>query len=151
VTFQERDTVDSRGIRKKKKNKVQSTFKIENDEVSFSIASFSRNQVLTIDPEVQWATYVGGSGGDYMSPHTAVDADGNIIIRGLTSSVNFPVTTTATQTTINGGSDAFVAKFTRSGQRLWATYYGGSGSDAIVDWAGAAFDNSGNVYIIGST
>jgi len=151
ITFQEKDSVKVDGRKKKKKKDIQSSFNIENDEVSFSVASFNHNQTLVIDPGVKWFTYVGGSSGDYISSNFAIDGSGNIIVRGLTSSINLPVTTTASQTTLGGGVDAFVAKFTRSGNRLWATYFGGTAVDGTQDWAGAAIDASGNVYITGTT
>ncbi|MGZ5304056.1 MAG: PKD domain-containing protein, partial [Bacteroidia bacterium] len=42
--------------------------------------------------------------------------------------------------------DAFIAKFSSSGSRIWSTYYGGN----QTDWAnGITCDASGNVYITG--
>ena len=63
-----------------------------------------------------YSTYVGGSLGH---PSTAVDASGNIYVTGSTSTINFPSTPGAFQTTFRGGqvivggfieADAFVAK-----------------------------------------
>src|SRR5690606_20973226 len=47
-----------------------------------------------------------------------------------------------------GHYDGMLAKFDASGQRVWATYYGGANIDEAVT---LAIDNSGNVYIGGTT
>ena len=44
--------------------------------------------------------------------------------------------------------DAFVAKLTRAGQLIWATYLGGASSDQIT---GVAVDASGDIYVTGQT
>ena len=79
-----------------------------------------------------WATFYGGSDDDYGSGVIA-DAVGNVIITGYTQSSNFPVTPGAFQTINNGfslsagwGGDAFIVKLNSSGNRVWATYYGGN-------------------------
>lgn len=45
-----------------------------------------------------------------------------------------------------GGGESFLAKFNLSGQRVWGTFYGGSGTDAAY---ACAADNLGNVYFAG--
>lgn len=151
LTFQKQDTIVSLGQLKKKRKTIKSSFRLNKDEITFNVESFNKQQTLVIDPGVQWFTYIGGSSNDIVSSNFSVDPDGNIIVRGITRSINFPVTTTASQTTLSGGNDTFIAKFTRAGKRLWSTYYGGSSEDADYDWAGAAVDSDGNVYITGST
>jgi Abnormal spindle-like microcephaly-assoc'd, ASPM-SPD-2-Hydin/Beta-propeller repeat len=60
-----------------------------------------------------YASYFGGTG-DGTDPDQgnaiAIDSHGNAYITGITVSSNMPVTTGAFQTTLNGTSDAFVAK-----------------------------------------
>lgn len=97
-----------------------------------------------------WATYYGGSSGEWGSSITT-DNSGNVFISGHAESVNFPVKNAGTffQGTFSGGSnDAFIMKFDNNGSRLWATYYGGSDFDAGYS---ITTDNSGNVFVTGYT
>lgn len=93
-----------------------------------------------------WATYFGGSGGE-LGLAVASDTSGNIFFGGSTSSNNLPVQN-AFQLMPNGALDAYVAKFDSTGQRIWCTYYGGSGSD---DVHGMAADNTGSIAVAGGT
>ena len=66
--------------------------------------------------------------------------------------MNYPVQNVGTffQGSLGGGSstDAFILKFDNLGSRLWATYYGGSGSDFGYS---IAADGGGNVFVTGIT
>ena len=92
-----------------------------------------------------WATYYGGTEFDLISG-VAADHLGNVYVVGSTSS---PGLATAGSFYQGGGlNDAFLAKFSSSGSRLWATYYGGS------NWTGGnrvAVDSKNNVYMVGGT
>jgi len=93
------------------------------------------------------ATYLGGSGSD-VSYGIALDGSGNIYIAGSTNSMDFP-TFEATQPAYSGGGDAFVAAFNNQLTSLvYATYFGGSGSDLA---AGVTADSAGNAYVTGWT
>lgn len=95
----------------------------------------------------QWASYCGG--GSYEEGYSiAVDGSGNAIVAGSTGSTNFPATAGAFQTTLKGTGNAFVIKFDGSGNRKWATYYGGSGGDGAE---GVAVTSSGDIFLTGST
>ncbi|MBI2271681.1 MAG: SBBP repeat-containing protein [Bacteroidetes bacterium] len=97
-----------------------------------------------------WATYYGGSGDD-LAYSIAIDNSNNILITGSATSVNFPVLNLAgayNQPGNAGGQDAFVLKFNNSGVRLWATYYGGSGTD---QGCSVAIDGTDNVFVVGNT
>ncbi|HTW57142.1 MAG TPA: SBBP repeat-containing protein [Terriglobales bacterium] len=97
-----------------------------------------------------FSTYLGGSGGESASGLT-VDAAGSVYVTGITSSLDFPVTTGAAQSKCGGAcqQSAFVAKFAPSGQSLsYATYLGGSGLDTAAD---IAVDGAGGAYIAGQT
>ncbi|MGC9516192.1 MAG: SBBP repeat-containing protein [Methanomicrobiales archaeon] len=59
---------------------------------------------------LQYSTYLGGNGPDD-GVGIAVDNTGSAYIAGYTTSTNFPTTPGAYQTTNNGNTDAFVAKF----------------------------------------
>ncbi|HTF03734.1 MAG TPA: SBBP repeat-containing protein [Bacteroidia bacterium] len=93
-----------------------------------------------------WATYYGATGQEYGSC-VATDAFGNIYLGGSTTS-STGIANGGFQNTFGGSMDAFLVKFDAMGNRVWATYYGGSGTDPIYS---IATDPSGNVYITGFT
>lgn len=109
---------------------------------------YDRRRPLVIDPVVSYATYLGGGGSDQVFA-LAVDAAGSAYLAGNTSSLDFPVVPGALQPAIGGGVDAFVAKLNPGGSALiYATYLGGSGTDAA---RGLAVDAAGQAYVTGFT
>ncbi|MDX2172960.1 MAG: SBBP repeat-containing protein [Bacteroidota bacterium] len=97
----------------------------------------------------QWGTYYGGSGNDLgLSCHVYSTSD--VYIAGTTASTGTVIATVGSHQAVNGGGteDAFLAKFNSSGIRQWGTYYGGTGSDFGNS---CKSDNSGNIYLTGST
>ncbi|MCX6250433.1 MAG: hypothetical protein NTX61_06750, partial [Bacteroidetes bacterium] len=105
------------------------------------LAKFNSNGVR------QWGTYFGGEYDD-IAYNGTTDSTGNVYIVGKTTSHTNIASVGAHQTTYGGWSDGFVAKFNTSGQRLWATYYGGSFYDYGL---GCCTDDSGNVIVAGKT
>jgi len=94
-----------------------------------------------------WATYYGGTGAEN-GGFINLDLSGNIFLSGNTSSTS-GISSGGFQNTYGGGSnDAFLAKFSPSGSRLWATYYGGSGNESC---GFLTVGRSNNVYLDGST
>ncbi|NLF29381.1 MAG: hypothetical protein GX591_00680 [Planctomycetes bacterium] len=96
-----------------------------------------------------WATFLGSTGWD-TADGIALDADGNVLVTGTTGLADFAggANELPAANAPAGASDAFVAKLTPDGRLLWATYVGGSGSDAGF---GVAADSAGNVLVAGST
>jgi Beta-propeller repeat len=100
-----------------------------------------------------YSTYLGGADDD-VANKIAVDAAGNAIIAGWTTSLSFPTTAGALSRVCSvaaGGSclDAFVAKLNAEGSALaYSTYLGGTGDDQA---RGLAVDSGGNAYITGTT
>lgn len=141
-------------FRKKKnqggKQDVQSSFNIANGEIRFNVGAYDSGDTLVLDPEVKLSTYIGGSSTD-AAEDVAIDSKGNIIIRGRTKSSNFPVSTSASQTTLSGVDDTFIVKMTPTGMRLWATYFGGGASEEGLVTGGLAIDHNDNILITGST
>jgi uncharacterized protein (TIGR03437 family) len=101
-----------------------------------------------------YSTYVGGTGGD-AAYGLVVDGAGEAYIAGGTASKDFPVTTGAFQTTIQGSRTSFVAKLNPTGSGLaYATYLGGQSAVSYLccDAAAAvAIDGTGSAYVAGVT
>ena len=97
---------------------------------------------------LEYATYLGGSEKDVIHV-IAVDRNGYAYVTGVTRSNDFPATSEAFQATLSGEQDAFVAKLdTRGTGLVYATYLGGSGSEA---GHGIAVDENGNAWVTGWT
>jgi len=131
------------------RNAVTSRFKLDKNLLTFEVGDYDKNQTLVIDPLTRaFSTYYGGTGLEQAND-LGLDGQNNINIGGTTSSINFPVSAGASDITYNGDpSDAFVVKLDNNGNRLWATYYGGSGEDR---GNGLAAASNGNVVITGDT
>jgi len=98
---------------------------------------------------LQWSTYYGGSClSGYLGNNLTGDGAGNIYICGTTCATSNIATTSAFQTSLGGGQDAYLAKFNSNGSLQWATYYGGD-SDEYA--SGIGCDNNGNVFMSGYT
>jgi hypothetical protein len=77
----------------------------------------------------------------------AVDASGALYLAGQTASINFPTTTGSAFPVSDEPSEAFVAKLAPGGGSLvYATFLGGSASDAALD---VAVDASGAACVTG--
>ena len=129
------------------KRKVNSAFKLEANTLSFNIGEYNHKLDLTIDPDVLWTTYFGGTGYDEVTS-SCVDEEGNIYITGFTSATT-NIATGGYQVSYGGGNyDSYLAKFNVDGQRLWCTYFGGTQSDF---GNGVSIDENGNLILIGTT
>jgi gliding motility-associated-like protein len=102
-----------------------------------------------------WATYYGGSGGEYGND-CSVDPTGNYVamIGGTSTALSGVIATPGThQPTYAGNTsswsgDAFLVLFDDGGVRQWGTYYGGPRDD--FGWS-CDFDLNGDIYIAGAT
>jgi gliding motility-associated-like protein len=78
-----------------------------------------------------WVTYYGGSDNEEPNAIT-IDTLDNVYIAGETFSSDKLSSTGSFQVTKGGiGLDAFIAKFSPTGNRIWGTYYGGEGADSF--------------------
>ena len=145
--------------------------------VRFKLASYDRTRPLTIDPQIVYSTYLGGTTGGPDFPEyplaylvvgdqvrgVATDKAGNVYVTGSTSSTDFP--------TLKGpfgpgsGPDprtflaVFVAKFGPDGSLIYSTYLGGTTFQVIPTAPynygdvgnSIAVDGNGNAYITGYT
>lgn len=97
-----------------------------------------------------WSTYYGGNNSEYAGA-LAADSLGNIYVGGFTASTN-NISTLGAHQTVGGIDDAYIAKFSSIGTRLWCTYYGQQGSGSTIDNVnGISCDYLGNVYVTGNT
>ena len=98
------------------------------------------------------ATFLGGNGHESCSS-ICIDSTGEIIISGLTSSSNFPVSDDAYDKTYDSGGyfkdDVFVTKLSNDlSQMISSTYIGGSHDDFTE---ALAVDSVDNIFISGWT
>ncbi len=107
---------------------------------------------------LQAGTFLGTIDGSESAYALAADDSQNVYVAGSTGADGFPVTGGAYDTTPNGGSDVFVARFNASLSSLSAcTLLGGSESDTLGYDTPQQTDKSilldadGNVYITGTT
>jgi len=113
--------------------------------VDIFIVKFNNNGVR------QWATYYGGDNDDRAEAITT-DPAGNVYVTGSSSSSNFPTQILAgaynknTNTGAVGIADICIIKFSNTGTRLWATYYGSTTYDRAFD---IISDAAGNIYVTG--
>lgn len=100
--------------------------------------------------KLAYSSYLGGTGSD---AGTAIDvaARGNAAhVTGSTASADYPTTPGAVDPSHNGGTDAFLATFVRSGSALaYSTFLGGTAAD--VGNAIAVDEKAQVAYVTGST
>ena len=120
------------------------------DANGVSVSSDSVRVTVNIPSGLPSGGFRFGSASTDASRDITVDGQGNIIVVGATYAA-------LEGNSYNGDSDAFVAKFSRYGDRLWikqigATTFRGNASTNIGDDANAVkVDAQGNVFITGST
>jgi uncharacterized repeat protein (TIGR01451 family) len=94
-----------------------------------------------------FCTYLGGTADDKSYGIALDSAANNAYVVGQTSSSNFPVLNPA-QPASGGNFDAFIAKISSAGAKVYATYLGGSADDRGT---GIAVNSSGSPYVTGFT
>lgn len=121
---------------------------IDKDTYGFAVTGeYDHSRQLVIDPNLSFATYLGGTDNDY-SQAIAIDSSGNSYITGYSASTAWATGSTY-NTTLTGSNDVFVAKVSGDGSSLvYVTYMGGTGNDLAT---GIAIDSSGNAYVTGYT
>ena len=128
--------------------------------IRFAVAGYDHTQPLTIDPILDYSTFLGGTGtfGD-LATGLALDAAGNAYLVGATTSTDFPQMnpeSSTPPTDVAADGTAFVAELSPDGTALlYSTYLGGSGngSGGGEFGEGIAVDTAtpANVYVTGDT
>ncbi|MBA2612097.1 MAG: SBBP repeat-containing protein [Bacteroidetes bacterium] len=94
-----------------------------------------------------WAKSIVGTYGEE-AVGIKLDPFGNIYLIGnFYNTTDFDPGVGIANLSSNGQEDAFIAKYTNSGNYIWAKSFGSSGQDYCQD---VEFDASGNVYVVGS-
>jgi hypothetical protein len=102
---------------------------------------------LVVDPGLDWATFLGGSGDESITGLERVPgASGDIVVAGQTQSPDFPRT---------GGNLApvgwtpYVARLSADGARLvYSTFFGGTANHSVQD---VGLDSAGRPAVVGDT
>jgi hypothetical protein len=106
---------------------------------------------LGADGALIYSVFLGGSG-DELAAAIAVDEQGRAYVAGGTSSSDFPKTANVLRDFQGGAvfqTDGFLVRLSADGATIeYATFFGGSGDDAITNLALGA---GGEVYITGTT
>lgn len=110
------------------------------------IAEFSNTGVML------WSTYYGGTADNEWGEGLALNDNGDLFVTGSVYSSDFPypasnLTGGYIQGGLEGFVDGFVLAFDWSRANIWATYFGGDGSD--ISLACATYQDS-ELYITGS-
>lgn len=116
---------------------------------SIYINSFGDGFIAKFDSTCMllWSSYYGDSLEDVINK-VVVNKKGNIYLIGTTNSKAVFASNIAHQQTSGGAHDVFVANFENNGNRLWGTFYGGTGSDYGY---GICEDKEDYIYITGTT
>ena len=142
------DFVDSAPAAFQGRDGVPCTFVLRSrSSYGYDCRGVDPSRPLVIDPLV-YSTYLGGAGDD-VGYSVAVDDAGNAYVTGHTWSADFPATAGAFNTTLEGSSDAFVAKLDPAGANLaYATFLGGGSEDRGLS---IAVDATGDSFVAGTT
>jgi len=131
-------------IRDGKRSDVHARFVVEGQKARIAVGDYDRTLALVVDPLIQYASYLGGTGLD-SAAGLDVDEVGNLYITGTTMSTDFPGANGRFSSTNAGARDVFVTKVRADGSGvLWSTYIGGSGED--TGW-GLRTNAAGDIYI----
>ena len=113
----------------------------------FSALIFLLSTTTSSGQQVTWGFNIGGTGIDY-SQGSHIDAAGNVYVCGdfRGTNVDFDPSPGTALRSSNGQSDAYVAKYTSTGQFLLCITFGGSNLDRVQS---VSTDPAGNIYITG--
>ncbi len=127
---------------------VEAAFVLDDGTAGFDLGPFDHRVALVIDPVLEYATYLGGSGSEDVI-YTAPGSDGSFYLAGVTDSIDFPVSDGTLSEDLAGQADVFVTKLNASGTEVvYSTYLGGPKVDVAI---GIDVDADGAAYVVGYT
>ncbi len=127
-------------------------YSIDADTYGFRVDSYNPDYELIIDPLLV-STYLGGSdieGWEYSGViDNATDTEGNILVAGMTESVDFPYIEGHYECDTRGNADLFIAKFDENlAQLLAVTVIGGNADER---YPRITVGENGNIYLLGQS
>ncbi len=127
---------------------VAAEYRIAGDgHVRLALSNYDPSYELTIDPVLEFSTYIGGPGEDSFDSVTT-DANGFIYVAGGTQSSATPGLDPFQQTNLVGLAP-IIMKFTPDGQKvLFYATLGANGWDIATS---IGLDSTGNIVVVGST
>jgi len=141
VAYQERD-----GVRRA----VTVAYRAKGRQYGFTLSAHDPTLPVVIDPLLK-ATYLGGSGSDFVTAVAIHPTTGEVFVAGGTASPDFPGTTGGAQPDPGPGFDAFVARLNATLTTLnQATYLGGAGGVELFGFI-AIHPTTGEVFVTGRT
>lgn len=117
------------------------------DVLRFAVEDYDPAQSLTIDPARVWGTYYGEADRE-KAYSCVVDGSSNVYLAGETNSTSASIAFGGHQNSSGGQSDAVLVKFSSTGTRIWATFYGGTG---VEKGFSCAVDDNSNIHLSGWT
>ncbi|HET6990182.1 MAG TPA: T9SS type A sorting domain-containing protein, partial [Bacteroidia bacterium] len=117
----------------------------ENGLTDMYFARFTLAGVMT------WATYIGGSGDEWLAMSVNSAPDGDIALITLTGSVDMPCVNPGGSAFFdnsqNGSWDIYLCRLESTGQMSWSTYYGSPNNEHCQH--NLTFDANGNIIMCG--
>lgn len=117
------------------------------DTLTYEVRGVDSTKGFTIDPGLEWSTYLGGIGSE-SSYSLATDSSGNVVSVGETSYFDgFPTTPGSYDDTLDGLFDAIVTEINAAGNELiYSTLIGGRRDDVARK---VKLDTTGRAFVVG--
>ncbi|MDD3877974.1 MAG: hypothetical protein PHT69_15235, partial [Bacteroidales bacterium] len=137
--------------------RVESRFENLHDTIMFKVGDYNKNQTLIIDPVVHWATYYNNAYSSDTWTRPVFGSDGSLFNVCYTYATTYTIINPGSgawiDNAIEGSIDLVIVKFDPSHALVWATYYGGNGSDIVAghtDYGKSiAIDGNNNLFVGG--
>lgn len=108
---------------------LESHWIINGNELSFEIKNYNPNLELIIDPLTRaWGCYLGGNLTE-TGLECVTDASGNVYMTGTTASASNIASPNAQVQNLSGARDTYIIKYDFNGNRMYSSYFGGSGEE----------------------
>lgn len=133
-----------------KRRMLESRFELRGSlTYGFAVTGHDSSRPLVVDPGLDWATFVGGSGDESVTGIERVsDGTGDIVIAGQTQSPDFPRTVT-TGSLKPVGWTPYVARVSADGTRMvYVTFFGGTFNHGVLD---VGLDAQDRPAVVGDT